>query len=86
MVTRDIEMANALAECLEAARRGPEALRETLDRYPAEWQEELALLVQLAISIPAASEESAPSVEWRARTKDYLLRKIQGQDKPAAIA
>lgn len=80
----ETEMARALAECLEAAKQGPEALREALGRYPVEWQRELAQLVQLAISIPAAGEESTPSAGWRARTRRRLLEGLEGQEETQA--
>lgn len=67
-------MANALAECLEAAERGPEALRGAIGRYPVEWQRELARLVQIAMAISAAKAGPAPPAAWRAVTRRRLMR------------
>ncbi len=77
-------MANALAECLEAARRGPEALREALGKYPVEWQAELAQLVQLAMAIPAASAGPVPSAAWRAMTRRRLMGGLEGREERQA--
>lgn len=74
MQQQEIEMANALAECLEAAQRGPEALREALGRYPVERQSELAQLVQIARTLSAAGVRPAPSSAWRAMTGCRLMR------------
>lgn len=70
-----VTKAEALAECLEAARQGEGALMSCLDRYPR-LRHELTALVLVASLIPPCGPEGEISEQWRRRTKADLLSRL----------
>jgi|FaiFalDrversion3_1042247.scaffolds.fasta_scaffold00748_5 2-polyprenyl-6-methoxyphenol hydroxylase-like FAD-dependent oxidoreductase len=71
----EMTRAAALAECLEAARRGQGELRACLERYPR-LRRELTALVLVAALIPPPGAEGQMSAEARQRGKAELLSRL----------
>mgnify|MGYP000138544789 CR=1 FL=1 len=73
MMARGVTKAEALADCLEGARRGERELMAALDRYP-HLRQELTALVLVASLIPPA--EGQLSAEARSRGKARLMAQL----------
>ncbi|GBD12765.1 hypothetical protein HRbin24_00778 [bacterium HR24] len=75
MKGKRVSKAEALAECLEAARQGERALMSCLDRYPR-MRQELTALVLVASLIPPAGPKGRMSEEGRRRAKAAVLSRL----------
>lgn len=78
----DQELVDALADCLDALRRGEADLRACLERHPAYWAE-LEPLLELAQRIPRLPREITPSAPFRERTRRRLLGRPTDPSPPA---
>lgn len=68
----DREMVLALAECLDALRKGEAALERCLVQYPA-YRADLEALLNTARLIPALPPEVEPSLRFRTMTRRRLF-------------
>ena len=77
----DDELVEALADCLEALRRGEPSLEACLERH-ARHREELEALLAVAQLIPRLPAEVAPSPTFRERTRRRLVAGSNGSSPP----
>ena len=73
----DAEIVDALAQCLEALRRGEPDLEACLRRYPA-YRAELEPLLDVARLIPGLPAQIVPSSSFRERTRRRLRDRSDG--------
>ena len=73
----DAEIVEALAECLEALRRGEADVEACLERHAA-YRVELEALLAVARLIPRLAAEIAPAPAFRERTRRRLRRLLDG--------
>ena len=85
LVLREMVMAEALADCLEAAGRGGADLQACAEKYPPESRGELLALSLLAITVPSLGDIADPSAEWLRRTKDSLLAMINSKGETLSL-
>lgn len=68
----EADIVEALAECLEAQRRGEAAVQACLARYPL-FRTELEALLEVAALIPRLDDEPGPSAAFRERARRLIL-------------
>ena len=73
-----VSIVQALADCLETLRQGPD-LNVALERYP-EYRAQLEALLEVASLIRPLAEEVAPSLTLR---ESIWARLLELQDEPA---
>jgi hypothetical protein len=71
-------LADALAQCLEAYQRSEGDLERCIAQHP-ELRKRLLPLLRLVESLPRLPAEADPSPQWREKTKQALLAKIEGE-------
>lgn len=67
---------DALADCLEATRKGETHLAACIERYP-QYRDELAATLRVAARLQRLSKATQPSPAWRRRTMTALRAKMQ---------
>ena len=76
-------MSRALAECLEAAKAGAEALRLCLQGYPEPERRQLAAMISLADAVRSENFDPQPSPEWIETTRARLALATQRRENAA---
>ena len=78
----EMELMEALAECLEALRRSEADLEACLERHAA-YRAELEPLLEVARLIPRLPGEIAPSPPFRQRARRLILDDPNGENSTA---
>ena len=78
----DSELIEALAECLDALRRGEPDLQVCLERHTT-YRAELEALLEVARLIPRLPDTVVPSPPFRERTRRRIMSGTRGDAPPS---